>query len=245
MEQKPLAIQIAKLKVLAQILPDFRFGKFSLLDIGGTKHYRSILQEVFPNAEIVILNVDHNVESTPSIRADATRLPFKDATWDLITSFDTLEHLIYPDTFLRDCFRILKNGGSFILSTPNLAAFLSRVVFPLGYTPFLYEPSRYLVGRINGNFEDLFKGKPGYKRHLSVFTYKGLVDLLHLHGFTILKSAGYPYTDRFYLEEALEIRGEAPRSSTLPRSYTLRNILNAVVPTSMKEGLLFVCQKNV
>jgi SAM-dependent methyltransferase len=244
MEEKPPPIQIAKLKVLTQLLPDFRFGKFALLDIGGTKHYRSILQQVFPNAEIFILNVDDNVESKPSIRGDATELPFKDETWDLVTSFDTLEHLIYPDKFLCECFRILKNGAYFILSTPNLAAFLSRVVFPLGYTPFLYEPSRYLVGRIDGNFEDLFKWKPRYKRHLSVFTYKGLVDLLHLHGFTILKSAGYPYTDRFYFEKDLEERGEAPRSCKLPRSYIFRNTLNAVLPTSMKEGLLFVCQKN-
>lgn len=161
------SIQIPKLKVLIKLLDDDRFKHFTVLDVGGTKRYRGILREVFPNAELIILNVDDNVESKPSVRADATQLPFKNGTWDVVTSFDTLEHLSYPDKFLAEAYRVLKSGGYFILSTPNLATFYNRIVFTLGYTPFDYEPSRFYVGRICGNFKDIGERSPGNMGHIA------------------------------------------------------------------------------
>lgn len=44
-------------------------------------------------------------------------VPF--APFDAIISFETLEHLEYPEKFLEHCFAVLKTGGTLILSTPN------------------------------------------------------------------------------------------------------------------------------
>ena len=52
---------------------------------------------------------------------DATRLPqLADASIDLVVSFETLEHLPNPDLLLREFARVLKPGGLFIGSVPNL-----------------------------------------------------------------------------------------------------------------------------
>ena len=39
--------------------------------------------------------------------------------YDCIFSFQVLEHVIDPDSFLRSCFARLKKGGKLVLSTPN------------------------------------------------------------------------------------------------------------------------------
>jgi ubiquinone/menaquinone biosynthesis C-methylase UbiE len=51
--------------------------------------------------------------------ADATRMPFKDHSFDMIVSFETIEHIEEYETFLSECARILRKDGSFLCSTPN------------------------------------------------------------------------------------------------------------------------------
>jgi SAM-dependent methyltransferase len=46
-------------------------------------------------------------------------LPFDDGTFDVVTSFETLEHLKERRSFLEELGRVLKNDGVLILSTPN------------------------------------------------------------------------------------------------------------------------------
>jgi SAM-dependent methyltransferase len=41
------------------------------------------------------------------------------APYDVIVSFETLEHLPKPALFLKNCFANLKNAGKLIISTPN------------------------------------------------------------------------------------------------------------------------------
>ena len=46
-------------------------------------------------------------------------LPFADDSFDTITSFETLEHLHERSRFLAELHRVLRPGGTLILSTPN------------------------------------------------------------------------------------------------------------------------------
>ena len=50
---------------------------------------------------------------------DAESLPFEDASFDAVTSFETIEHLPDPLGFLRELRRVLVADGVLILSTPN------------------------------------------------------------------------------------------------------------------------------
>lgn len=51
--------------------------------------------------------------------ADGLKLPFEDASFDVVTSFETLEHLFDRRRFLSELSRVLKPNGFLILSTPN------------------------------------------------------------------------------------------------------------------------------
>jgi len=51
--------------------------------------------------------------------ADATRLPFADASLDAITSFETIEHLRPQAELIAEFARVLKQDGLLILSSPD------------------------------------------------------------------------------------------------------------------------------
>lgn len=53
------------------------------------------------------------------VQADGLKLPFGDASFDVVTSFETLEHLHERALFLRELRRVIRSQGSLILSTPN------------------------------------------------------------------------------------------------------------------------------
>ncbi len=50
---------------------------------------------------------------------DGTNLPFHDESFDVVTSFETLEHLHERTLFLSELKRVLKTNGLLVLSTPN------------------------------------------------------------------------------------------------------------------------------
>lgn len=165
-----------------------------------------------------------------SICGSAMNLPFKNETWDIITSFDMIEHLKEPDAFLEEAFRVLKAGGIFIISTPNLSDFYSRLTFLFGYMPFNYTPSKHRVS-VPISKVDTSMG------HMSVFTYKGLNQLLSINGFHVIKSDGYVYCDEFHVNKN-------PLSGKGVGLYTARRLINKILPISMREGMIFISQKS-
>ncbi len=60
------------------------------------------------------------------VRGNLVQTGFADASFDLITSLQTIEHLWEQPRFITECARILAPGGTLVLSTPN------RLTFPSG-----------------------------------------------------------------------------------------------------------------
>jgi SAM-dependent methyltransferase len=52
-------------------------------------------------------------------QADATALPFDDDGFDVITSFETLEHLEAQQALLKELHRVLRPGGVLLISSPD------------------------------------------------------------------------------------------------------------------------------
>src|SRR6185437_13075429 len=82
--------------------------------------------------------------------------------------------------------RVLRPGGSLLLSTPNLAAWYNRGLLALGIQPIFSEVS------LRGVF-----GRPGrvVAGHLRLFTRRALTEFLAASGFRCVTVTGARYHD--------------------------------------------------
>jgi SAM-dependent methyltransferase len=117
-------------------------------------------------------------------------LPFEDASFDIVVSNQVIEHVNSTDNFIRECHRILKNGGICVSSTPNLASFHNIFSLFLGYQPFATAVSDELIC---GNPLDPCDGQriPSFRRHRRVFTSPALRRLFEFHGFKVETLRGF------------------------------------------------------
>lgn len=84
-----------------------------------------------------IVCVDYDMESLKKndnplkIRGDITKLPFKDDSFNMVSSNMVIEHLDKPLQQMKEIYRILMPGGLFIFHTPNIYGYttmLSKLV---------------------------------------------------------------------------------------------------------------------
>jgi len=59
-------------------------------------------------------------------------LPFRDAEFDVVLLSDVLEHVIMNDQLVQECYRVLRDGGIFLGSTPNAYFWSNRIKMLLG-----------------------------------------------------------------------------------------------------------------
>ena len=99
----------------------------SVLDIAcGTGYGIAILKNKAKHVTGVDVDDEAAKEATVEcgnkaavLLANGLGLPFDDDSFDVITSFETLEHLHERGKFLAELNRVLKPAGRMILSTPN------------------------------------------------------------------------------------------------------------------------------
>ena len=99
---------------LLQFLNQFATtDKLTVLDYGaGSSPYQSL----FPRADYRKADIIGAAGLQYHLPADST-VSEKDETFDLILSTQVAEHVANPDTYFRECFRLLKKGGKLILTT--------------------------------------------------------------------------------------------------------------------------------
>ena len=124
-----------------------------------------------PGASVTIVGMDWSmaalkqakVRGVPVVRAsaDGAGLPLADSSVDVVIMSELIEHLVDPDATLDEAWRVLRPGGTLLLSTPNLAAWYNRVLLACGIQPLFTEVS------LRGIY-----GRPGSEvvGHLRVFT---------------------------------------------------------------------------
>lgn len=120
------AREVARLEKQADFTAAFTFDTldvrdgFRVLDLAtGVGAMGSRLQRRWPNAHVVGVDLSRtqlgaaraNHPSLAVLRADATRLPFDDDTFDRVHCSWLLEHVPNPVAVLRDVRRVLKPGG--------------------------------------------------------------------------------------------------------------------------------------
>lgn len=83
------------------------------------------------NAYVVDLNTDD--------------LPFNDEEFEVVSAFDVIEFLWNTDKVIGEVYRVLKPKGYFILTTPNLASWINRLLLLFSYLPMYYEISQKFI----------------------------------------------------------------------------------------------------
>jgi len=66
----------------------------------------------------------------PNLRfkiGDGQRIPAEDQAFDLVVSFETIEHLPQPELFLSEVKRVLAPGGILVISSPDRAIYTERI----------------------------------------------------------------------------------------------------------------------
>lgn len=90
----------------------------SILDIGSKNRRYDFLMKQRPVAIDLIANKDADVES-----GDVCNLSFEDSSFENVVCLEVLEYVHDPKKAINEIYRVLKNEGTLILSTPFMYKF--------------------------------------------------------------------------------------------------------------------------
>jgi len=113
-------------KVVTDILKGFISPRKQILDIGcGAGHLSDFLYKngmtviSIDFSQHMIISTKNNYSHLNPIIMSAEKLGFKDKSFDVVISYDLIEHLYDVKSHLKEVRRILKRGGFYIIKTPN------------------------------------------------------------------------------------------------------------------------------
>ena len=102
----------------------------------------------------------------------------KDDSISMITALDFIEHIVDPENFARECFRVLESGGEVFVNTPNIQYW------------------EHLESQLRGKFPHTSGDREVYHGgHLAFYNYNDMFDIF-------VRSAGFNF------ESATQIRDE-------------------------------------
>jgi SAM-dependent methyltransferase len=118
------ASKYAEDKVVLDVASGAGYGSLYLAKIGKA---RKVFGVDYDKRAIEYSKRYYNSKKIDFMISDATNLPFKNE-FDLIVSFETIEHINNYKKFISECYRCLNPGGHLVISTPN--KFLSPHIKP-------------------------------------------------------------------------------------------------------------------
>lgn len=134
------------------------------------------------------------------VHGDATKLPFEDASFDLVIASDIIEHLFDPPLLrmFQECHRVLRPGGAFVLhTTPTRYLHLMSPLRAAPLVPFAWLPQPQLDRLVElyerYPFSAVYKLAKGdtwvnltaKRGHCNCPEFGHLRDLLQTAGFTL------------------------------------------------------------
>jgi len=112
-------------------------------------------------------------------------IPLHDESMDLITALDIIEHLPNPDHMLRESYRLLRKGGSFLITTPNAASWYNKMLLLLGHPILGIDLSNEHRYKYPLKVTQVISG------HIRLYTEKALKELVEFHGFKVISIKGF------------------------------------------------------
>jgi ubiquinone/menaquinone biosynthesis C-methylase UbiE len=110
-------------------------------------------------------------------------LPFTDQSFDYLTCLEGLEHIENPQQAIREFARMLRPGGTVIVSIPNILNIEERFKWLLyGYTSHFKPMTRTHVERLRAEYDN----REEIAAHVNPIGYSELRYILEKNGFQIL-----------------------------------------------------------
>jgi 2-polyprenyl-3-methyl-5-hydroxy-6-metoxy-1,4-benzoquinol methylase len=180
-----------RLRQVLDLLGPLRGGR--LLDVGCMDGFLSVL---FRDEGFHVIGVDASPTAIAGAKErgleayvgdfDKPPLPLPDGAVDVVFAGEVLEHIFRTEEFLEELARVTKPGGHLVLTTPNLACWLNRIVLLFGWQPFFSE-----VGtRASHCGNPLRSGSAESAGHIRLFTLSSLRDLLGRCGWEVIDFRG-------------------------------------------------------
>ena len=166
-------------------------------------------------------------------------LPFADASFDALACVDGIEHIENPFALIREAHRVLRPGGSLVISTPNIMALRSRL--------------RFLLTGFHHKFKTpLSESARRPEHHINPLTFQELRYALHTAGFRIgavainrIKLVSYPYIMLWplvVLRTLLAFRREKDPAQRLRNAEIARTLFSPAV--LLGETLIIQAEKH-
>lgn len=188
--QSYLSLALRRFLITLSLVPPVDPAGAKLLELGANPYFTTLLLKKFRGYDVTLANYfgvagpssgrgvqvvtsqrynERHVFEYDHFNGERDRFPYPDGTFDFVLNCEILEHLpLDPTQYLCECHRVLKPGGTLLLTTPNVLAFqnLWRLA-------------------TNRNIFDLYSGYGVYGRHNREYTPSELVDLVQGCGFTV------------------------------------------------------------
>lgn len=165
-----------------------RYRQPKIYDIGGYGHFCSMIKKEFESSEV-----------SDFCSADLNTIPLglPSNSADVLFLCEVIEHLYNPDLVVLECRRVLRKGGSLIITTPNLASWFNRILQFFGYFPLNLDIS--CASRYSGKRDILQKSpvdkavefNPLFDVHVRLYTISILSILLEQNNFRVVSTHGY------------------------------------------------------
>jgi len=166
------------LKIIRKILAsNFGIQKLNIVDLGcGDLRYLKLIKKIIPSKELWA--VDIKIQETTKeyydiifLKEDLERKTSLPSNYfHLVIALEILEHLSNFDNLINESYRILRNNGILLLSSPN-ARSLEALKYKIIYRR---------------------KWDAGDKTHVQLFSYKDLLRMINTK-FTVLNVFGYKF----------------------------------------------------
>ncbi len=185
--------------LLAHTIRKYREKKAKLLNLNNRLKRKSVIKEFYrSNKQVNIQFACGTLELADFLNTDLTgkipidiakKLPFPSNSVDIVFDSHVIEHLYYREFkfFLKESYRILKQGGIHIIMTPSLKYLFDALYNKKGLREILFKSPELNFGQKLDPATFLNRYIHMYYGHKFIYDYETINRLVKLTGFSKIK----------------------------------------------------------